>query len=145
MEPTPFVRSDRRRNGATLAGSRRLLAAPELTRGAGKLADVLGGIKPEESADIDIDLPLFAEAGERVPILVTTKIANLDTISLLVERNAQPWAASFRIAPPAAPRIQTQLRISRTSDVVVLVKTRDPEKYFFARADVLITSQDGCP
>jgi hypothetical protein len=35
--------------------------------------------------------------------------------------------------------------LSRTSDVIALVKTRDPEKYFFARADVLITSQDACP
>jgi sulfur-oxidizing protein SoxY len=126
-----------------LAGGRKAFAAG--VPAADKFSSLFGDLKPEQSADIEIDLPVFAEAGARVPISVRTTLPNVDTISLLVEKNPQPLAASFRIAPPAAAAIQTQLRIATSCDVIALVKTRDPEGYFYASADVVIRSADSCP
>lgn len=109
------------------------------------LSKMLGGAKPELSTAIKIGLPVFAEAGARVPVSVTAELPGVESISLFVEKNSEPWAATFRLKPPAAAHVQTQLHVESTGEVIALVKTRNPDKFFYAHADVIVNSQDGCP
>jgi sulfur-oxidizing protein SoxY len=125
-------------NGLALASG-----AAELDVAA--LAQWMGGIRPESSARISLDLPVFAEAGARVPLSVMTDLPNVDSISLFVDRNARPWAATFRLAQPATPSVRTQLRIESSSNVVAVVRTSDPVGHFYASADVIVTTTDSCP
>ena len=111
---------------------------------ASTLEERLKGIKPEKTNDITLDVPVFAEAGDRVPVSLTTRLKDVDTISFLVEKSAQPWAATFRIEPPAVPMIRTQLRLEKSSEIIALVRTRNPTKYFYASIDVIVTNADGC-
>ena len=128
---------------SAVVGSR--LAVAQAPIDLSPLAGVLRGAKPELSGAIKIGLPVFAEAGARVPVSVTTDLPDVEAISLFVERNGEPWAATFRFERPATAHIRTQLRVESTGDVIALVKTRNPDKFFYAHADVIVNSPDGCP
>ena len=128
-------------NAASFANLGPLLAQ---SSGASTLEERLKGIRPERTDDITLDVPVFAEAGDRVPVSLTTQLKDVDAISFLVERGVQPWAATFRIEPPAVPMIRTQLRLEKSSEIIALVRTRNPTKYFYTSIDVIVTNADGC-
>jgi len=90
--------------------------------------DVLDGVAKSDIIDtdkIDIKLPKIAEKGMAVPITVTSSLANIHTISLWVEKNPVPLVATFRLSSQLDAFVSARLTMAETSDVIVLVATRD--------------------
>ena len=63
----------------------------------------LGAASAAESRDITITAPDIAENGAVVPVAITSKIPNTQSISILAEKNPFPLAATFDVANGAEP------------------------------------------
>ena len=90
--------------------------------------DVLDGAAKSDIIDtdkIDIKLPKIAEKGAAVPITVSSSLDNIHTISLWVEKNPIPLVAIFGFSSQLEAFVSARLTMAETSDVVVLVETRD--------------------
>lgn len=104
------------------------------------LADALknlGAANLIESKDIVITAPDIAENGAVVPVAVTSKIPNTQSISILAEKNPFPLAASFDIATGGDGYVSTRLKMGQTSDVRAVVKAGG--KYYTAAKEVKVT------
>ena len=97
----------------------------------------LGAGNLVESRDIVITAPDIAENGAVVPVAVTSKIANTESIAILAEKNPFPLAASFDIAAGAGADVSTRLKMGQTPDVRAIVKAGG--KYFTAVKEVKVT------
>lgn len=82
-------------------------------------------IELEPSTDITLHAPEIAENGAIVPIRVETELAHVKRISILVEKNPTPAAASFDISDAIEPKIALRIRMSETSKVLAVVETAD--------------------
>lgn len=82
----------------------------------------LGSSDMTESNDITLKAPEIAENGAVVPVTVTTKIANAESISLLIPKNPTPLTATFKMGGSAEGFVSTRVKMSKTSDVVAVVK-----------------------
>lgn len=132
-------------NACAIAGLGVVRAAPLLRFDTGNVAEALAAAQAQESVDIAIDAPVFAEAGSQVPIAVTASHPEVESISIVAARNAQPLAATLQITEPAVPFFNTQLHLEKSTDVFAVVRLRNSDKLLFAKTDVLVSSQDGCP
>lgn len=104
------------------------------------VADALKGLGAAnliDSKDITITAPDIAENGAVVPIAVTSKIANTQSISILAEKNPFPLAATFDISSGGDSYVSTRLKMGQTSDVRVVVKADG--KFYTAAKEVKIT------
>lgn len=82
-------------------------------------------------------LPEIAENGAMVPVEVTTTLPNVESISILVEKNPTPLAATFMLGSDTNGTIATRVKMSKTSDVIALV--RADGKLYSARKEVKVT------
>lgn len=94
-------------------------------RGVPDALRALGSGTMTESADIRIKAPELAENGTSVPLEVSSSLAGVQSIAVLVERNAQPLAAQFNLESGASPFVSTRLKMGESSNVRVLVKAGD--------------------
>ena len=90
-----------------------------------------------ESKDIVITAPDIAENGAVVPVAVTSRIPDTESIAILAEKNPFPLAASFDIAPGAEAYVSTRLKVGQTTDMRAVVKAGG--KYFTAAKEVKVT------
>lgn len=97
----------------------------------------LGATGAAESKDIVITAPDIAENGAVVPVAVTSKIPNTESISILSEKNPFPLAATFGISNGAESHVSTRLKMGQTSDVWAVVKADG--KYFAAKKEIKVT------
>ena len=63
----------------------------------------MGGSAPEKSSDITITAPDIAENGAVVPIAVASKLANTQSISILVEKIHRVWPPNLTSCPALNP------------------------------------------
>ena len=89
------------------------------------------------SGDITIKAPPIAENGAVVNVAVSTNLSNVDSISLLVEKNGSPMAASFNLAPQTEAFVKTRIKVSKTSSVIAVVKSGG--KLYSAGREVKVT------
>ena len=113
--------------GLALALPGRLLAAwPETAFKAETVAGALdllaAGAAPQADARVRLTVPQIAENGALVPVEVSTDIANVSRISILVEKNPSPLAASFEFTPAALPAVSIRLKMNETSRVIAAVE-----------------------
>ena len=103
------------------------------------LADALKamGANAEESKDILLNAPEIAENGAVVPVEVSTTIANASEISLLVEGNPFPLAATFVFGEGAIAAASTRLKMDKTGNIIALVKAG--AKTYSAKRAVQVT------
>ena len=97
----------------------------------------LGAANPAESKDILITAPDIAENGAVVPIAVTSKIPNTQSISIIAEKNPFPLSSTFDIANGAEGYVSTRLKMGETSNVRAIVKAGG--KFYTAAKEVKIT------
>ena len=97
----------------------------------------LGATNLIESKDINITAPDIAENGAVVPVAVTSKIPNTQSISIIAEKNPFPLTSTFDIASGAEGYISTRLKISQTSNVRAVVKADG--KFYTAAKEVKVT------
>lgn len=86
------------------------------------LKNLFGTTQASGSGSIKIRAPLQAENGAVVPIAVDTNLSNVQSITILVEKNPQPLAASLNLSGPAAGYFQTRVKMGQSSNVHVAVK-----------------------
>lgn len=97
----------------------------------------LGASNLIESKDISITAPDIAENGAIVPVAVTSRIPNTQSISIIAEKNPFPLAASFDILPGGDSYVSTRLKMGQTSDVRAVVKADG--KFYTAVKEVKVT------
>ncbi|HUJ01349.1 MAG TPA: thiosulfate oxidation carrier protein SoxY [Usitatibacter sp.] len=97
----------------------------------------MGGSEPVESNEIVINSPDIAENGAVVPFTVSSKLANTQSISLMIEKNPNILAAQFTIPEGTEPWINTRVKMGQTSRVIALVKAGD--KYYYSAKEVKVT------
>ena len=113
--------------GAGLLNPRTVLAAwPSAAFEAKSVNDAMsslfGTADNKASGDISIKAPDIAENGAVVPVTVNTKIAGASAIAILAEKNGQPMAANFELAANAKGTVSTRIKMSKTMDVIAVVK-----------------------
>lgn len=97
----------------------------------------LGASNLIDSKDISITAPDIAENGAIVPVAVTSRIPNTQSIAIIAEKNPFPLAASFDIMAGADSYVSTRLKMGQTSDVRAIVKADG--KFYTASKEVKIT------
>ena len=86
------------------------------------LTAALGSADATESGDIKLKAPDIAENGAVVPVTVTSKIAGTETIAILVSANNSPMTAVFNLGANTDADVSTRIKMSKTGDVVAVVK-----------------------
>ena len=123
------------RNGLAGAASRNESAFA--SKAVAETLKTLGAANLIDSKDIAITAPDIAENGAVVPIAVTSKIANTQSISIIAEKNPFPLAATFDIANGGEPYVSTRVKMGQTSNVRAVVKSDG--KFYTAVKEVKIT------
>lgn len=113
-------------------------AAFEATDVNAAVSGALGSDAMTESSDITLKAPEIAENGAVVPITVTSNISGTETISILIPNNPTPLTASFHLGKNTAGFVSTRVKMSKTSDVLVVVKAADG-KLYSSKKEVKVT------
>lgn len=85
------------------------------------LSQMFPGIDPISSDLVKLKAPAIAENGAVVPITVSTDLADVTNISVLVKENPNPLAASFDLTPASIPNVSTRLKMGKTTIVTAVV------------------------
>ena len=87
------------------------------------IKDYFGDAAVVYSDQVVIKAPLQAENGAVVPIKVTTTLANVESIAIIVEKNPIPFVASLDVLSGASGALfSTRVKMGQTSPVTCLVK-----------------------
>lgn len=97
----------------------------------------MGAGSPAESGDVQIVGPDIAENGAVVPVGVTSSLANVEQIAILIEKNPNKVAASFSIPEGTLADVQTRVKMGQTSDVYAMVKADG--KFYMAKKEIKVT------
>lgn len=97
----------------------------------------LGAQRPGASDAIQIKAPEIAENGAVVPVAVESRLPGTQSISLLIEKNPQPLAASFEFPAGTEPSVSTRVKMGESSNVYALVKADG--KFYIAKKEIKIT------
>jgi len=98
---------------------------------------LLYGRTAEPSDKIKLDAPEIAENGAVVPISVSTSLADVTTIALVVPENPNVLAAYYRIPTGTMPNVANRLKMAKTSNVIAIVESGG--KLFSATREVKVT------
>ena len=107
----------------------------------GKFDDTLARLfkdrKITETDQIEIKIPKIAENGAVVPLTISSSLADVLALSILVEKNPVPLAARFELAPELDVFVSARIKMAETSHVIVIAETR--EGLYSARELVKVT------
>jgi sulfur-oxidizing protein SoxY len=106
------------------------------TQGVAATLKALGAEGATESADVVINAPDIAENGAVVPVGVSSRIPNTESIALLVEKNPNALAGTYDVLG-IEPQINMRIKMGQSSDVVAVVKADG--KYYMARKEIKVT------
>ncbi len=90
----------------------------------------LGGQAPVESRQIILSGPDFAESGASVPLGVSSSLADISLLLILVERNPTVLAALFRPSPAVAASFDLRIKLVESSPVYAVAITTDGQACF---------------
>jgi sulfur-oxidizing protein SoxY len=82
----------------------------------------LYGKTAEPSDKVKLDAPEIAENGGVVPITVTSSLADVTSISILVAENPNALAASYKIPAGTMPNVASRLKMAKTTNVIAIVE-----------------------
>jgi sulfur-oxidizing protein SoxY len=82
----------------------------------------LYGKTAEPSDKVKLDAPEIAENGGVVPITVSSSLADVTSISILVSENPNALAASYRIPAGTLPSVANRLKMAKTTNVIAIVE-----------------------
>ena len=81
--------------------------------------------------------PDIAENGAVVPVTVESTMKDVQSISIVAEKNALPLIASFDLGAGALPYVSTRIKMGSTMNVQALVKAGG--KVYEAKKEVKVT------
>lgn len=82
-------------------------------------------VEPVISDDIHLQVPSVAVDGSVVPVSVTVSLANVESISLLLEGSDHPLIAEFMLPEGTLAEVLTRIRITQNATITAVVKTAD--------------------
>ena len=88
----------------------------------GALSALFGSSSAESSDKIKIKAPDIAENGSVVPVSISSDIADIQSMSIIAENNANPLAASFDLGPGTEGYVSTRIKMGKTANVTAVVK-----------------------
>jgi sulfur-oxidizing protein SoxY len=97
----------------------------------------LYGKTAEPSDKVKLDAPEIAENGAVVPISVSSTLADVTSISILVAENPNALAASYKIPAGTIPNVANRLKMAKTSNVIAVVEAGG--KLYSATKEVKVT------
>jgi sulfur-oxidizing protein SoxY len=97
----------------------------------------LYGKTAEPSDKVRLDAPEIAENGAVVPISVSSTLADVTSISILVAENPNALAASYKIPAGTVPSVANRLKMAKTSKVIAVVEAGG--KVYSASKEVKVT------
>lgn len=89
------------------------------------------------SNKLSIKTPEIAQNGAEVPIKVDAKLPGVESISVFVDKNPRPLAASFKLYSMKRPHIRTRIKIRESANVVAVVRANG--KLYMAKRPVKVT------
>jgi sulfur-oxidizing protein SoxY len=98
---------------------------------------LLGGSGSEKSSAVNLTAPDIAENGAVVPVGVSTTLANVEQMAILVEKNPNALSAQFTLMPGMEPMVVTRVKMAQTSNVYAAVKSGG--KWFVAVKEFKVT------
>lgn len=101
------------------------------------LVKALGGSAPMASADVQVIAPDIAENGAVVPVGVSSNLPKTTEVAILVANNPNILSAHFVLPAGTDTKVNTRVKMGRTSDVYALVKADG--KYYFSKKEVKVT------
>ena len=103
----------------------------------GDALKALGATTATPSKEIVITAPDIAENGAQVPVTITSKLANTQSISIVVAKNPFPLSSSFDFGNGAESYVSTRIKMGETSNIIAVVKADG--KFFSASKEVKVT------
>lgn len=100
------------------------------------IGTLLGNSTTEASDAIQIKAPDIAENGAVVPVTVSTTLPT-ESISILASDNPVPLTSTFIMGEGAEGYVSTRIKMAKTGDVIVVVKSGG--KLYSARKSVKVT------
>jgi len=97
----------------------------------------LYGRTAEPSDKVKLDAPEIAENGAVVPISVSTALADVTSISILVSENPFALAASYKIPAGTIAGVANRIKMQKTSNVIAIVEAGG--KLYSATKEVKVT------
>lgn len=82
----------------------------------------LFGATPEASDAVSMKIPDIAENGAVVPVSVTTSLDDVESISVIVDNNPTPLAASFTLSARTPADVSVRIKMGESSMVRAVVK-----------------------
>lgn len=118
-----------------------LAAWPKDAFAAKDVASAVNGIFGSDdataSSDITVKVPDIAENGAVVPVTISSTIANVTSIAIIIEKNGTPLTANFKLAANAVADISTRCKMGKTSNVIAIVEAGG--KLYKAHKEVKVT------
>jgi sulfur-oxidizing protein SoxY len=87
------------------------------------MTGLFGTTDTTASDQISLSAPEIAENGAVVPIEISTTLADVESISIVVPNNPRPLAASFEVPAGTLAEVECRIKMGETSDVMAVVKT----------------------
>jgi sulfur-oxidizing protein SoxY len=87
------------------------------------LNGLFGSADTTASDKIKIKAPDIAENGAVVPVSVSADMGDVESITIVTEKNQNPLTASFALSAAAIPDISTRIKMGKTSNVMAIVKS----------------------
>ncbi|KPF50161.1 thiosulfate oxidation carrier protein SoxY [beta proteobacterium AAP121] len=103
-----------------------------------ELAKAMGGSAPVESKDVVVTGPDIAENGAVVPVGVSTTLAGVKKLMLLVEKNPSVLSASFDVSDAVEAAFTTRVKMGQSSNVMAVALMND-NRVLFAQKEVKVT------
>jgi len=97
----------------------------------------LGADGAAESRDILVKVPEIAENGAVVPVEIVSNLPGTTAISIVVDKNPLPLAATFHFSNGAEGFVNTRIKMGQTSNVRAVVQAGG--KFYFATKEVKVT------
>jgi sulfur-oxidizing protein SoxY len=108
----------------------------------------ISGGRPIRRGHVSLDMPLVAEDGRVVPVMIETDLphtadAYIKAVHLIVDHNPDPHLAAFHLTPAlGSASITTRIKMKRTTWVRAVVETNNGEMWAdYSRVRV---SLNGC-
>ncbi|MBL3600996.1 MAG: thiosulfate oxidation carrier protein SoxY [gamma proteobacterium endosymbiont of Lamellibrachia anaximandri] len=105
------------------------------------LQNGLGSSAIAISDDILIKAPDIAANGAIVQVTVEAKLPDVESITLLAEKNPRPLCGIFHPGPGVRPKMAIRIKMGQSSDVIAVAKSGG--KLYMARRSVKV-SAGGC-
>jgi len=96
-----------------------------------------GAGAPGSSDKLKINAPEIAEVAVEVRITVDAQFDDLESVSIIVEKNPSPLTAHFEIPPGTLGEISTRVKMAQTSNVIAVAKAGG--KIYSVQKEVKVT------